>query len=134
MITVHGTGRQSTCLERRTSPQIGDAVLIVPQKLECHFWPKWALASTNMKINRLSYVLFVLKHAFSIICNAIFMRPWFKAYNFAFFFFFPRGRFPSLPRDFIVYTVTFTVLRVFHCERCQIRTRDHCLSSLEHCQ
>ena len=33
-----------------------------------------------------------------------------------------KGRFPSLPQDFKVYTVT---LSVFHCQRCQIRTLDH---------
>ena len=49
-------------------------------------------------------------------------------------FFGLRGRSPSLPRDFTVYTVTLPLLRVFHCERCRIRTRDHCLSSLEHYQ
>ena len=38
------------------------------------------------------------------------------------------GRSPSLPRDFTVYTVTLPVLRVFHCERCRIQTRDHGLS------
>ena len=37
-----------------------------------------------------------------------------------------RGRSPSLPRDFTVYTVTLPVLRGLHCERCRIRTRDHC--------
>ena len=38
------------------------------------------------------------------------------------YFFGPRGRSPSLPRDFTVYeyTVTLPVLRVFHCERCRI--------------
>ena len=39
--------------------------------------------------------------------------------------------FPSLRWDFTVYTVTLPVLRVFHCERCRIRTRDNCLSSLK---
>ena len=39
--------------------------------------------------------------------------------------------FPSLRWDFTVYTVTLPVLRVFHYERCRIRTRDHCLRSLE---
>ena len=98
-------------MERRSSPQIGDAVLIVPQKLECHFWPKWALASANMKINRLSYVLFVLKHAFSIIFNAIFMRPWFKAKNLALFFFLPQGEVSvSAPRFYInVHCTVYTV-------------------------
>ena len=40
-----------------------------------------------------------------------------------------RGRGPSLPRDFTVYTETLPVLRVFHCERYRILTRDHCLSN-----
>ena len=55
--------------------------------------------------------------------------------NFFFLSFFClRGRSLSLPRDFTVCTVTLPVLRVFHCERCRIRTRDHCLSSLERYQ
>ena len=49
-------------------------------------------------------------------------------------FFGHRGRSPSLPRDFIVCKVALPVLRVLHCERCRIRTRDYCLRSLERCQ
>ena len=44
------------------------------------------------------------------MCNTFFLS-----------FFGRTGRSPSLPRDFIV----------FRCERCRIRTRDYCLSSLE---
>ena len=61
-------------------------------------------------------------------------------YQHPIFFIFPflglRGGFPSLPRDSTVYTVTLhvLVLRVFHYERCRIRTRDHRLSSLERYQ
>ena len=49
------------------------------------------------------------------------------------FFMSQGGRFPSLPRDFRVYRYQYTlpVLRVFLCKRCRIRTRDHCLISLE---
>ena len=55
-------------------------------------------------------------------------------YLFSIFFLASGGRSPSLPRDFTVYTVTLLVLRVFHCERCRIRTRDHCLRRLERYQ
>ena len=32
------------------------------------------------------------------------------------------------------YAVTLSVLRVFHCEKCRIRIRDHCLRSLDRYQ
>ena len=54
--------------------------------------------------------------------------------NRMFFSFCLRRRFPSLSRDFTVYTVTLPVLIIFQCERCRIRTRDHCFSSLDHNQ
>ena len=49
-------------------------------------------------------------------------------------YFLPQWRFLSLPRDFTEYTAALPVLRVFHCEKCRIRNRDHCLRSLKGCQ
>ena len=60
----------------------------------------------------------------------------FFCYIFFFFVFFlpffsPSGRFPSLPRDFTVYTIYSACPQSFcHCERCRIRTRDHCLRTV----
>ena len=44
------------------------------------------------------------------------------------FFLASGGGLPLCPNIFTVYKVTLPVLRIFHCERCQIRTRDHAAS------
>ena len=75
-----------------------------------------------LKKKKIHVLFFIFKNLDEQLCKKNFLS-----------FFGLRG-FPSLPRDFTLNTVTLPVLRVFHYERCRIRTRDHYLSSLERYQ
>ena len=73
--------------------------------------------------------------AFLIAFFLCFQKYQSKGYLFFYYIFLaPGGGLPLCPEIFTVCKVTLPVLRVFHCERYRIQTRDHCFSSLEHYQ
>ena len=78
-----------------------------------------------------------LKHFFFIHFPLPFITilPYFLTYSFVLFnrifFLASEGDFLSTPRFYNTHSELCLSLEIFHCERCRIRTRDHCLSSLE---